>query len=235
MIRLIRNEFTKLGFIKIIIPFVIFLIIILIEFYFNNVEYENLFELIPYVGIVLCILFSGIISSEIENGTFRYYLTKSSTRFKVLTSKLLTIYIYTFILYLFLFIVFSLIINSYNSNMFFKYLNYTVSTYTILSFTFLLSIIIKNTPINLGACIFFFIFSSLISEFFFKNSITIIEYTLLPYFDFNIFWDLDSIKSVNELYGINLNINYATFINIVHIVLFNFISYYTFIKKDIKN
>ena len=119
--------------------------------------------------------------------------------------------------------------------MFFKYLNYTVSTYTILSFTFLLSIIIKNTPINLGMCIFFFIFSGLISEFFFKNSITIIEYTLLPYFDFNIFWDLDSIKSVNELYGINLNINYATFINIVHIVLFNFISYYTFIKKDIKN
>lgn len=235
MIRLIKNEFVKLGFFKCIIPFLLFLTVIMIEYFFNkSLESKNLLELIPYIGIVLCVMFSGLVSNEMVSGTFKYYLTKSNTRFKVLTSKLLFVYIYTFILLLFLLILLFIINMNIDFHFIIKLYCYSIPVFTILSLCVLLSIITKNTPINLGICIFLLTFSGLIAEFLFKKDISIIEYTLLPYFDFNIFISRESISLVNLEYGINLNMTYAIIINMIHIILFNILSYFTFIKKDIK-
>ncbi len=235
MIRLIKNEFTKFGIVKFILPYIIFLIVIILEYYYNGYfNNDYLLKLIPYVGMILCILFSSIISNEMTSGTFKYYLTKSSTRFKVLTSKLLFVYVYTFILVLFLLIVSIIITRSISFHFIIKLLCYLAPIYCILSFTVLLSVIIRNTPINTGACIFFLIFGGLIAEFLFKKDIKIVQYTLLPYLDFNIFSSKESIRLINIEYGINLNMVYGLIINMIHIVVSNLLSYFIFIKKDIK-
>ena len=170
MIRLIKNEFVKQGIIKSIIPFLLFLIVVMIEYFFNkSFESNDLLELIPYIGIVLCVMFSGIVSNEMVSGTFKYYLTKSNTRFKVLTSKLLFVYIYTFILFLFLFILLSIINMNINFHFIIKLYCYSIPVFTILTLCIMLSILIKNTPINLGICIFLFTFGGLIAEFLFKT------------------------------------------------------------------
>ena len=235
MMGLIKNEYIKLGLFKIVFPIILFSIVIILEYYLNKVlMFEDIIKIIPYVGIVLCIIFSGIVSNEIESGTFRFYLTKSISRVKILTSKLLAVYIYTFIIYSFILILFLIISDNIPFKLIIKYYEYIIPIYTILSCTFFLSNFIKNTPINLGMCILLFSFGGFMSELLLNKGIKIIEYTLLPYFDFSIFLDKLSINAINLEYGINLNISYAIFINIVHIFVFIILSYFIFSKKDIK-
>ena len=94
MISLINNEFIKLGKIKLITPFVIFSSVGLLEkFIFKTIQINRLFNLIPFIGIILCVMFSGIISNEIEFGTFRLYLTKAKSRIKIYNAKIITIFI----------------------------------------------------------------------------------------------------------------------------------------------
>ena len=98
MMNLIKNEFIKLGFKKQFISFIVLTIIIIINYFINNekLSVDNMFTLIPFIGIIISILFSGIISEEIDFGTFRFYLTKPVNRTKIYISKLLTIIIFTF-------------------------------------------------------------------------------------------------------------------------------------------
>ena len=98
MMNLIKNEFIKLGFKKQFISFIVLTIIIIINYFINNekISMDNILTLIPFIGIIISILFSGIISEEIDSGTFRFYLTKPVSRTKTYISKLLTIVIFTF-------------------------------------------------------------------------------------------------------------------------------------------
>ena len=222
MINLIRNEFIKINKFKLLFPFILFLSVIIIEYYFNKqITFENIVTLIPYIGIFLVIIFSGIVSTEIDSGTFKYYLTKSKTRTKVLISKILMSYIYIFLLILFIFLIFYFFSKECNI----KFFLYTIPLYFIVSFTIFLSILIKNTPINSGICIILLTFSGILSEFLFKNGIKFFQYTIFPYLDLSIFLSRESIEFVNLEYGINLNINYGIFINMVFILLFNIFSY----------
>ena len=75
--KLLINEFKKIGIIKLLISMFTFLIIILIIYKTNK---ENListsYSLIPFIGLFMIIFYGGSISSEIENGSLKYYLTK---------------------------------------------------------------------------------------------------------------------------------------------------------------
>ena len=176
MISLIENEFIKLGKLKIIIPFILFTIVLLIENYvLKSINYNNLVSLIPFISITLIIIFCGIISNEIEYGTFRMYLTKSKSRRKVYLSKLLTSYIYTLILTVYIFFIYSIISRIFIFKLFIKYLLYTIPLYFIVSLTIMFSNIIKSTPINAGLCIFISIFSGLISEFLLKIILSLLS------------------------------------------------------------
>jgi ABC-type transport system involved in multi-copper enzyme maturation permease subunit len=95
MIKLINNEFKKIGFFKLCFPFIIFLIVIILIFEVTDDMKNTIDNLIPFVGIMVSIIFSGIISNEIENGTIRFYLTKPISRNKIFQSKFITIIIYT--------------------------------------------------------------------------------------------------------------------------------------------
>ena len=84
MINLIKNEFIKLGKIKFIGSHLVFLVSIVIYYYVNKkvITEDFILSLIPFVGVVLSIIFCSIMSSEYTKGTFRIYLTKPVKRTK---------------------------------------------------------------------------------------------------------------------------------------------------------
>ena len=98
MIKLINNEFKKIGLLKLIISFILFIIVIIVIYEFTDNMKNTIFNLIPFAGILITIIFSSTISGEIENGTFRFYLTKPISRKKIYQSKMVTIIIYMIIL-----------------------------------------------------------------------------------------------------------------------------------------
>ena len=107
MIRLVKNEIIKMGKIKLIFPYVLFSLIIIIQYFLvDNIVFENVISIIPFCGIILCVIFSGLISNEIENGTFRFYLTKSKSRNKIYFSKLLFSFVYIFIFTIYLYVLY---------------------------------------------------------------------------------------------------------------------------------
>ena len=84
MVNLVINEIRKTKIINIIFILVLYIIsLILINKYSNNSIYDMSYSLIPFIGIFLCLLFSGTICLEIDNGSMRYYLTKPFKRYKI--------------------------------------------------------------------------------------------------------------------------------------------------------
>ena len=235
MINLIINEFKKVGLFKIILSFIIFLIVIITIYEFNDNMKDTVLNLIPFVGIVSSILFSGIISNEIEQGTFRFYLTKPISRKKIYKSKLLTIIIYNIILLTFIFYIYTVLCKSIDKQDFVKFVKYSSSLLVINSIIILLSTIIRNTSLTVGIAISLLTFGLLITQLLLDIEISFIEYTFLPYLDFSIFNDKETIMVMNELYNINLSIKSGIVINFIYTYIFYKVGNYIFIKKDIKN
>ena len=106
MISLIVNEYKKIKASKIIISVCLIIVSIYILIYLNKdmsgIELFNLiYRFIPFLGILICVLFAGIVNNEVNKGTFRYYLTKPYYRSKVIISKLLFVYLYIVFIYFF--------------------------------------------------------------------------------------------------------------------------------------
>ena len=131
MIRLVKNEYTKIGHFKLNLPFIIFTIVILIMKEVESLSFGKIYSLISFIGLCNCALFGGIISNEIENGTFRIYLTKPVKREKIYLSKYIMMCFYTFVLSLFIYFMFVLIIRNFESKILFKYLMYTIPLYLL--------------------------------------------------------------------------------------------------------
>lgn len=235
MIQLIINEFKKIGLIKIILSHIIFLIVIIFIYEFNHDMKDTIYKLIPFVGIMTSILFSGIISNEIEQGTFRFYLTKPISRKKVFQSKLLTIIIYNIGLLTYIFYIYMVLCKNIDKYCFVKYVKYSSSLLIIDSLIILLSTIIRNTSVTVGITISLLTFGLLITQLLFDIKMKFIEYTFLPYLDFSIFDDKEILLMMNRVYNINLSLKNGVIINIVYSYLFYIIGNNIFIKKDIKN
>lgn len=235
MIKLINNEFKKIGIFKLIMPFVIFLIVIIIIFEFNDDMKNTIFSLIPFVGIIISILFSGIISSEIENGTFRFYLTKPVSRDKIYKSKLLTIIIYGTMLLIYIFFIYTVLCKLNDNNYFVKYVKYSSPLLLLCAIIIMLSTIFRNTPVTVGITILILTFSLLLTQILLDIKFRQVEYTFLPYMDFTFFDDKNTIKFMNKTYNIKLSIKKGIYINAIYSYIFYIIGKYIFIKKDIKN
>lgn len=235
MIKLINNEYKKVGILKLSIPFVIFLIVIIIIYEFNDNMKNTIFSLIPFIGIMISIIFSGIVSNEIDNGTIRFYLTKPVSRINILKSKFLTIVIYQIILLSFILFIYSVLCKDIDRIYIIKYVKYCSPLLLISSVIILFSILFKNTSITVGLSIFIIVFGGLITQLLLDINITQIEFTFLPYIDFTLFDDSETLKLLNQTYKINLSVKKGIIINLISTIIFYKIGEIIFNKKDIKN
>ena len=235
MIKLINNEFKKIGPLKLSIPFVIFLIVIILIYEFNDNMKNTIFNLIPFIGIMMSIIFSGIISNEIENGTIRFYLTKPVSRNNIFKSKFLTIIIYQIMLLLFILFVYSVLCKDIDRTYIIKYVKYCSPLLLISSLIILFSVLFRNTSITVGLSIFIIVFGGLITQLLLDIKLTQIEFTFLPYMDFTLFDNNEGLKLLNETYKINICVKKGIIINLISTILFYKIGEFIFNKKDIKN
>ena len=235
MIKLINNEFKKIGPLKLSIPFVIFLIVIILIYEFNDNMKNTIFNLIPFIGIMMSIIFSGIISNEIENGTIRFYLTKPVSRNNIFKSKFLTIIIYQIMLLLFILFVYSVLCKDIDRTYIIKYVKYCSPLLLISSLIILFSVLFRNTSITVGLSIFIIVFGGLITQLLLDIKLTQIEFTFLPYMDFTLFDNNEELKLLNETYKINICVKKGIIINLISTILFYKIGEFIFNKKDIKN
>ena len=236
MIKLINNELIKLGKYKIILSQIIFLIIIYIIYEIEKENFSNtIFSLIPFVGILSCVLFGGNISNELDNGTLRFYLTKPYKRWKIYFSKLFSIFLYLFIVLTFILVVYIIFNKNFEINYIIKFYKYCIPLFLVMDISLCLSSILKNTSLVVGLSIFILVFSPIISQVFFGVNINFIEYTFLPYLDFTLFNDKIALDMMNKELGISLSLNKGIIIDVLSIMIFYIIGNLIFIKKDIRN
>lgn len=236
MIRLIKNEYIKIGKYKIISMFLIFFIILCIIYKFNNKldALNSSFDLIPFIGVSACVLFSGIVSLEYTNGNLRYYLTKPIRRWKIYLSKILAIYLYMFLLMIFIILINLCFLNDIDSKYIFKYILYCFPLLTIGMYIILLSTLFKNTSVVVSVSIVTLVFSFLLSQILLGYGIKFIQYTTLPYFEFNLFSDEKTILNINNNLGCDLNIKNGIIVDSIYLVLYYLIGNKLFKIKDIR-
>ena len=236
MIKLIINEIKKVKISKIIFTYILFIIsLFIINKYSVNNIYDMSYYLIPFIGIIISILFSGSICLEIENGNMRYYLTKPYRRYKIYLSKLITIIIYILILYLLIVINTSFIARSLDYKYIFKYFVHLIPIIFLSSFILYLSIKLKSHVLVSTISILILCFSLTLSQVLFGIHFNIFEYTFLPYLDFSIFNDKLLINDMNNELGIHLSLRSGIIINIIYFILFSVLGIIKFSKKDIKS
>ena len=236
MIKLINNELNKVKKSRLLFSQILFVVALYIMKRMSSNSIIDLsYNLIPFVGIMICILFGGIVSNEVENGSFRYYLTKPYKRWKVYLSKLLCILIYVFITLIIIITSTVLLSNYYDNDYVIKFFKYSIPVIFMSSLIMYLSTRFKSQSLCVGLSIFILAFSLIISQILFGIKINIIEYTFLPYLDFSIFNDRVSLSNMNNELGIHLCLRNGIIIDTIYFIVFFFIGCYKFNKKDIKN
>ena len=236
MIKLVRNELIKVKKIKLLFSQVLFLIAVyMMKRYGEKSLFDLVYNIIPFIGIFTSIFFSGTIVNEIENGNFRFYLTKPFKRWKIYLSKLITILIYITISVLLIALFTCFLERNLDIKFILKFFVYSIPVYFIGFFSLYLSTIFKSFSLVIGISIFTISFGLIISQVLFGINFNIIEYTFLPYLDYSIFNDKLLISNMNKELGIHLNINRGVLIDMVSMILFYILGSRKFIKKDIKN
>ena len=196
---------------------------------------DLIFNLIPFIGIVVSILFSGSICGEVENGTLRYYLTKPYKRWKIYLSKFICIYLYITFTIIIINSFSFIILKTYDLHHLLKYFVYSIPIYFIGSFSLYLSTKFKSQSLCVGISIFLLSFSLIISQVLFGYDFNIIEYTFLPYLDYSIFNDKFALANMNNELNIHLSLNRGVLIDSIFIVILYIVGNHKFNKKDIKN
>lgn len=236
MIRLIKNEFKKVKKSKLFFSQILLVIsLILINKYSKQNILKLSFNLIPFIGVFLCIFYGGTISGEIENGSFRFYLTKPFKRWKILLSKYLCMFIYVIVTIIIIILCSLIINNKIDYNYLINFMKHCFPLFFMISFVIYLSCKFKNQSVCVGLSILILAFSLIISQLFFGFNINIVEYTFLPYLDFSIFDDPLVLNKMNNDLNINLSMNKGIIIDTIYMILFYILANRKFIKKDIKN
>ena len=74
-----------------------------------------------------------------------------------------------------------------------------------------------------------------VAQILFAFNINLVEYSFLPYIDFNVLRDSNYLYELEKYYGVTLSINKGIIILVFHIILFLSLAINIFTKKDIKN
>ncbi len=219
---------------------------------------ENSFIISLFVVLIISIIGGTIVSQEYNKGSIKVLLSKPVKRWKILLSKVITINLINFILLftilvsMTLFVILIYKINIFNLNeiiiihnkinqvnYYIKFLKEffinSLPVFFVGNFALMLSTLTLNTSLAVGLSVFISIAGGIISQFLFALRLKFIEYTFLPYLDFNIFKDYVDIINNNIIYGINLNIIKGSIILLIFFIFFYILSNLSFSKKDIKN
>lgn len=236
MIRLVKNEYIKIGIYKIIIMFFIFFIVVCLLYKYNSsdVALNKSFSLIPFIGVSSSILFSGIISTEYTNGNLRYYLTKPVKRWKIYFSKIISIFLYMLILVAFLILVNLIFIKKFDTIYISKFILYSSSLIFIGTHIIFFSTLFKNTALVVGINMFITIFSFIVSQIILGYGFGLIEYTPFPYLELNLFNDKMMFYSINQDLGCNLSLRNGIIIDIIYSIVYYILGNKMFNKKDIR-
>lgn len=236
MIKLIKNEIFKTGIFKIFLSYCIFTFIIIFIYIFNDysIEYISLYKYVMFIGIYSSILFGSIISGEIENGTFRFYLTKPFKRWKIYLAKLITIIIYILSVMFLLIIIYILLTKRIDTKSILIFLKNCIPLLLHSVIILLLSTVFRSVSLSTSIYLFLIIFGISISQLFLSFDLNFILYTFLPYLDFGIFQDFVYLE-INDVFNVSISMNKGIIINMLYFVLIYLFGNYLFIKKDIKN
>lgn len=236
MINLVKNEFYKVKYIKIVLSFIFYMVLLLLMNKYSDNDIKDLsFNLIPFIGIFTCLFFGGTINSEIDKGTFRYYLTKPTKRSKIYLSKILSSFIYNYISTLLILSFTSIIIFKIDLIYFSKYFTYAIPLYFLSSFIIYLSNKIKSTSFTICLGVLLFCFSLLLFQILLDIHFKVVEFTFLPYLDFSLFDDKSSLKALNNEFNIRLSLKRGVVIDTFYTFIFYFIGSLSFMKRDIKS
>lgn len=237
MLKLINNEFIKLNKFKLIAFMCIFLFVILLTYYANDkmLNINNLFTFISFIEVLIVTIFNNIISTEVNEGTFRFYLTKPVKRWKVYISKYLTILLFTLITLIFTFVIYIILSKNFSIGLLKEYILLSIPLLLISSLIMILSSLFKNNSITITILLCLIIFSSVITELLLMIDFKIICHTFLPYLDLNVIRNTDVIDIINSSYKISLTMQKGIIINIMYTLLFLILGVLNFNKKDIKN
>ncbi len=236
MINLIKNEFNKIKISKVVLSYLFYATLLLLMNKYSDKNIEDLsFNIIPFIGIFICLFWGGTISNEIEKGTFRFYLTKPVSRHKVYVSKLITTYIYSYVGTLMILLITSIISSKINLLYYSKFLTYSIPLYFLSTFVIYLSNKFKSTSFIVICGVLLFSFSLFLSQILFKIKFNFIELTFLPYLDFTIFDDENNLKEINSLFNVSLSLKKGVLIDVIYTFIFYLIGVISFMKKDIKS
>ena len=97
------------------------------------------------------------------------------------------------------------------------------------------STIIRNTAIVVSICIFLLVFSLVIAQILFGLNIKIIEYSILPYLDFSIFNDKNSLDDINMSFDVSLSLKKGIIVDTFNMIFVYLLGSFIFNNKDIKN
>ena len=236
MVKLINNEFIKVKKSKLIFTQIIYLLAVYIMYRVSDKSITDIvFNLIPFIGIVVCIIYGGTISKEKESGSFRYYLTKPVKRWKIYLSKIISIIIYILVSITLIIIFTCMLSGNFDTNFIYKYYIYSVPIIFIGFFVLYLSTIFKSQVFSSCTSIVVLSFSLIIAQVLFGIKLTFVEYTFMPYLDYSLFNDEIVLQSINNELQVNLSLNRGILIDIIYMIIFYIIGSYKFIKKDIKS
>ena len=230
---------------------------------YNNTDAKKTFNsyvsnIMPFLGLVIVVIAGGIVANEFQKGTIRLLLVRPNKRWKILLSKFLAVIIIT------IFLVISATLVAFIINgILYGFDGYFISSLKVVdgkvkevSFillalkniglllipvlfaglgAFTLSTITNNTAVSVGLGIFILVGGSLALMILTLIKVPLLDYTFLPYLDYNIFLNAFDLELNNQSYQLMLTLPKANIVLASWSVVFYTVSHLIFIKKDIKN
>ncbi|MFP7495090.1 ABC transporter permease [Terribacillus saccharophilus] len=202
----------------------------------------------PFLIMFLAIIAGGIVSNEFGTGTIKLLLTKTPSRFSVLTSKYVSV-LCTMVIFFLFFMVFSFLVggiffgfngfgaekivlengDATSSSMLISIVrDYGLNFIQVLFYAtiaFALSTIFRNTSLAIG-------FSIFISLFFPSISLVLARYDWSKYILFNNI-DLTMYTAGNTPFVEGMTVGFSVVVMAIYFIIITALTWFSFIKRDV--
>lgn len=198
----------------------------------------SMYALILIINVILIVKSSNIYYVEENKKTLKLMINENK-RSKIIYSKMIIVLINILLYYTLMLVILIIFLKINNINNF--DLSNFIKDYAVISVpsifvsytSFFLSIIFSSNIFPITICTFFLLLSTVIFEKMMNLGLKIFEYTFLPYLDFSIFINENTINSINEAYSINLSLRNGLIILTISLIVLYFIGMYKFERKNV--